>query len=54
MPAGLTRVAVKHEPVMERKTDFREVDRGFTAEEAIAEANRCHRCYRVVTYAYRQ
>ncbi|EKD39922.1 MAG: hypothetical protein ACD_75C00245G0002 [uncultured bacterium] len=54
MPAGLARVAVKHEPVSERKRDFREVDKGFSAEEAIAEANRCHRCYRVVTYAYRQ
>lgn len=54
MPAGLARVPVKHEPAGERKRDFREVDKGFTAEEAIAEANRCHRCYRVVTYAYRQ
>jgi len=54
MPAGIERVPVRHEPVIERKRDFREVDKGFTVEEAIAEAHRCHRCYRIVTYAYKE
>ncbi|MGO9016423.1 MAG: hypothetical protein ACLQF0_15740 [Dissulfurispiraceae bacterium] len=30
----------------------REVDEGFTSEEAVAEAGRCLRCYRVLMYAY--
>lgn len=51
IPGGTKRVPVKHEPPLERKKDFREADKGYTAEEAIAEASRCLRCYRVVTYA---
>ena len=54
MPAGPGRVAIRHEPAMERKKDFREVDKGFTPAEAVAEAERCHRCYKVVTYAWRK
>jgi len=51
-PGGVKQVPVRHEPPQKRKTDFREVESGFTASEAIAEASRCLRCYRVVTYAY--
>jgi formate dehydrogenase beta subunit len=54
MPAGPGKVAIRHEPPMERKNDFREVDKGFTPAEAVAEAERCHRCYKVVTYAWRK
>lgn len=54
MPAGPAKVAVRHEPALERKNDFREVDKGFTPAEAVAEAERCHRCYKVVTYAWRK
>jgi len=53
LPRGAGRLAVAQEPVTERTRDFREVEAGFTAEEAIAEASRCLRCYRVVTCAYR-
>lgn len=51
IPGGIKRVPVKHEPPAERKKDFRETDKGFTAREAMDEADRCLRCYRVVTYA---
>ena len=51
LPAGVPRAAIRHEPAAERKIDFREVDKGFSAAEAIQEADRCLRCYRVVTYA---
>ncbi|MDR0478153.1 MAG: FAD-dependent oxidoreductase [Desulfobulbaceae bacterium] len=51
LPAGVPRAAIAHEPANERKVDFREVDHGFTAPEAVREADRCLRCYRVVTYA---
>ena len=51
LPVGTPRAAIAHEPAGERKVDFREVDHGFTAAEAIREADRCLRCYRIVTYA---
>ncbi len=51
IPGGVERMPVKHEQPLERRKDFREVDKGFTVEEAVAEANRCLRCYRVVMYA---
>ncbi|MEW6115726.1 MAG: FAD-dependent oxidoreductase [Nitrospirota bacterium] len=51
IPGGVKRIPIKHEPPVERKKDFREVDKGFTVQEAMAEAERCLRCYRVVTYA---
>jgi formate dehydrogenase (NADP+) beta subunit len=51
LPAGTGRIPVSHEPSAERKRDFREVDKGFTPDEAVAEASRCLRCYRVVMYA---
>lgn len=50
LPAGTGRIPVRHEPPQKRKKDFCEVDEGFTAEEAVAEASRCLRCYRVVMY----
>ncbi|MEW5910154.1 MAG: FAD-dependent oxidoreductase, partial [Thermodesulfobacteriota bacterium] len=34
-----------------RKTNFDEVEKGFSAKEAVAEAERCLRCYQVVTIA---
>lgn len=34
-----------------RKNSFEEVEQGFSPQEAIAEAERCLRCYRVVTVA---
>lgn len=52
VPGDTKRMPIKHESPQERKMDFREVDHGFTVQEAMAEANRCLRCYRVVTYAY--
>ena len=54
VPGGTKRIPIRHEPPLERKRDFREVDKGYTPQEAIAEASRCLRCYRVVTYAYRK
>jgi formate dehydrogenase beta subunit len=53
LPCGAGAAAIAQEPAAERTRDFREVESGFTAEQAIAEANRCLRCYRVVTCAYR-
>ncbi len=52
LPSGPGRIPVIHEKPGERKKDFREVDKGYTPEEAVAEASRCLRCYRVVMYAY--
>jgi hypothetical protein len=34
-------VTVRHEPSLERITDFREVDKGFTEEEALREPRIC-------------
>ncbi|HMK59621.1 MAG TPA: FAD-dependent oxidoreductase [Dissulfurispiraceae bacterium] len=51
LPKGAGRVVVRHELPLERKHDFREVDKGYTSEEAVLEASRCLRCYRVVMYA---
>ncbi|MCK4911620.1 MAG: FAD-dependent oxidoreductase, partial [Thermodesulfovibrionales bacterium] len=52
MPGGTHKEPIKHEAPFERRVDNREVDKGFTSEEALGEASRCLRCYRVVTYAY--
>ncbi len=43
---GAPRTAPNEEPAAERACDFRPVDTGtgFTKEDAIAEANRCHDC----------
>jgi formate dehydrogenase beta subunit len=53
LPGGTTRIPIAHEPPLERRQDSREVDKGYTAQEAVVEASRCLRCYRVVTYAYK-
>ncbi len=53
LPRGGGRAPIAQEPALERTSDFREVESGFTAEEAVKEAGRCLRCYRVVTCAYR-
>jgi formate dehydrogenase beta subunit len=53
LPPGDGRLGVAQEPAAERTRDFREVEAGFTPDEAMAEASRCLRCYRVVTCAYR-
>lgn len=52
VPGGVKRVPIKHDPPEIRKTNFNEYTKGFTNEEAIFEASRCLRCYRVVTFAY--
>ncbi|MBF0506555.1 MAG: FAD-dependent oxidoreductase [Nitrospirae bacterium] len=52
VPGGTLRVPVSHQSPLTRKRDFREVDEGFTSEEAVKEAGRCLRCYRVLMYAY--
>ena len=53
IPGGAPRMPVQHEDAELRKHDFREVEKGFTPEEARKEAGRCLRCYRVVVAAYR-
>ncbi len=52
IPGGTHREPIKHEAPFERRVDNREVEKGFTHEEAVGEASRCLRCYRIVTYAY--
>lgn len=52
IPGGVKRTPIKHDPPEIRKTNFEEYTKGFTKEEAIFEASRCLRCYRVVTFAY--
>jgi len=37
-------------PVDERVKNYEEVEQGFTAEEAVKEAARCLRCYRIVVW----
>lgn len=54
IPGGLKRIPVRHEPPADRRRDFREVDHGYTDTEAVAEASRCLRCYRVLLYACRK
>jgi formate dehydrogenase beta subunit len=51
VPATTTPAHIHHLPVEERVTDFREAEVGFTHEEAIAEASRCLRCYRLLLVA---
>lgn len=54
IPGGLKRMPIRHEPPLQRRRDFREVDHGYTEGEAVAEAGRCLRCYRVLLYASRR
>lgn len=52
LPAGKGRIKMRHLSPDTRKGTFAEVELGFSTNEAIAEANRCLRCYRVLTVAY--
>lgn len=52
IPGGVPRMPIRHENAELRKHDFREVDLGFTPEEARKEAARCLRCYRLVMVAH--
>ncbi len=47
-PATTEPAHIHHVPVEERVQDFREAEIGFTHEEAIADASRCLRCYRLL------
>ncbi len=51
IPGGQKRKHLEMLPPDTRKFIFDEVEKGLTVPEAIAEANRCLRCYRVATVA---
>ncbi|MBI5015860.1 MAG: FAD-dependent oxidoreductase [Deltaproteobacteria bacterium] len=51
VPATTEPAHIHHVPVGERMGDMREVEIGFTHEEAIADASRCLRCYRMLVVA---
>lgn len=52
VPCGMERKeALKLDP-QERKHTFQEVERGFGPEEALYEAHRCLKCYRMAMIAY--
>ena len=51
LPGGCPAPHLKMLPPEERKYNFDEVEQGFSVQEAMAEANRCLRCYRVATLA---
>ncbi|RMG93826.1 MAG: FAD-dependent oxidoreductase [Candidatus Dadabacteria bacterium] len=51
VPATTEPAHIHHVPVEERIRDFREAEIGFTHEEAIADASRCLRCYRLLMVA---
>jgi formate dehydrogenase beta subunit len=51
VPATTEPAHIHHVPVAERMGDMREVEIGFTHEEAIADASRCLRCYRLLVVA---
>jgi formate dehydrogenase beta subunit len=46
-----TRIKPASLPAEPRKSKFDEVEQGLTAQEAVAEAERCMRCYQVATIA---
>jgi len=48
---GRERVRPQERPTDERVDDFDEVERGITPEEALMEADRCLRCYRIILLA---
>ncbi len=50
-PCSTEPAKIHHKPVAERVTNMEEVEVGFTHEEAIAEASRCLRCYRLMVAA---
>ena len=41
---------IEERPVEERISDFEEIESGYKPEEAIREAERCMRCYRVAMF----
>lgn len=45
------RIPVNKLPPEKRTSSFEEVEKGFSIKEAVAESERCLRCYRVVTLA---
>ncbi len=51
MPGGQDRKELEMLPPDTRKYSFAEVEKGFPNRDAIAEARRCLRCYRVATVA---
>jgi formate dehydrogenase beta subunit len=51
VPATTEPARIHHAPVEERMGDMREVEIGFTHAEAIADASRCLRCYRLLVVA---
>lgn len=50
-PGGRRRVHPPERPIDERVDDFDEVEAGITAAEALQEADRCLRCYRIILVA---
>ncbi|HOR01015.1 MAG TPA: FAD-dependent oxidoreductase [Anaerolineae bacterium] len=48
---GRHRVQPRERPTAERVDDFDEVEQGITPEEALMEADRCLRCYRIMLVA---
>jgi formate dehydrogenase beta subunit len=52
IPGGRARKQLEMLPPETRKTTFDEVEQGFPVPDAIAEADRCLRCYRVATVAF--
>ncbi|GAB4268348.1 MAG: FAD-dependent oxidoreductase [Deferrisomatales bacterium] len=53
-PATTEPAHIRHLPPEERVRSFDEVEIGFTHEEAIADASRCLRCYRMLLVATEQ
>jgi formate dehydrogenase (NADP+) beta subunit len=49
VPEKLERLSVSKLTPDERNRNFDEVEQGYSTSEAVAEAERCLRCYRVVT-----
>ena len=49
--AGIPREESEKLGVEERKTNNKEVNFGFTGEEAVSEAERCMRCYYIAMVA---
>ncbi len=45
---GFDRMQMRERPVMERIQDFNQVEEAIQPEDALLEANRCLRCYRIV------
>lgn len=51
MIAKKSRQSPEELPIKDRRQNFDEVEKGFTAESAVQEAKRCLRCYRVMLLA---